>query len=124
MSAVTWADLVAKLPAAELATVAADVQADILAFVHEVLNAGRLGGEGSARLRRIRMLLAAHMATVTTPGTPGSAATTGAVISESTSKISRSYAQVMADSDFAGSSYGQEYARMIRNSPARLPMVV
>ncbi len=119
MAVVVWNDVVTKLPAAELASVPAPAQDDILAFVHETLNVKALGGEDSARLRRARMLLAAHLAHVT--GSGGSVAA-GPVISESTSRISRTYAQVMTSSDFSGSSYGEEFSRLVRTAPlARLP---
>lgn len=126
MAAVTWTDVVTKLPAPELADFPAGAedptlaQDDILAFVHETLTVSALGGEESARLRRARMLLAAHLATV---GATDGTVVAGPVISESTGRISRTYAQIVQDSDFSGSSYGQEFSRLIRTSPARLPRV-
>lgn len=121
MAAVTWAALVAELPAAQLSAVATEAQDSILAFVHETLNVASLGGEASARLRRARMLLAAHLATV---GASGGTVVAGPVISESTSRISRTYAQVVSGGEFSGSSYGQEFARLVRTAPgARLPRV-
>ena len=60
MSDITWADLVEKLPASALSTIALSVQTEILATVHEIINATRLGGEGSYRVRRARMLLHGH----------------------------------------------------------------
>ncbi len=120
MAAVVWQDVVDKLPAPELSALGEDAQDDILTFVHETLNAARLGGEASARLRRARMLLAAHMATV---GGLGGSVAAGPVISESTSRISRTYAQIMTAGNFSASSYGQEFARLVNTSPARLPMV-
>jgi hypothetical protein len=124
VAAITWADLVGKLPAAELADVALAVQTDILAFVHETLNVAALGGESSARLRRARMLLAAHLATITSGD--GGSVTAGPVLSEKTSRIERTYANIISSSDsgFSGSSYGDEFARLIRTAPgARLPRV-
>jgi hypothetical protein len=122
MAAIEWTDVVERLPAPELAgLVDTDAATDILEFVHEVVNAGVLGGESSARLRRARMLRAAHLATVTATG---GAAIAGPVISESTGRISRTYANLMSAGDFSGSSYGDEFARLVRNSPgARLPRV-
>jgi hypothetical protein len=119
VAVVEWNDVVTKLPAPELAALPEPAQEDILEFVHETLNVAALGGEGSARLRRARMLLAAHLAHVT--GSGGSVAA-GPVISESTGRISRTYAEVLTSGDFSGSSYGQEFTRLVRNTPAcRLP---
>ena len=123
MAAVTWADVVALAPAPELAEVEVAAQDHILAYVHEVLSVSLLGGEESARLRRARVLLAAHMATMT--GGEGGAVIAGPVLSESTGSISRSYANLIgaAGRDFSGSSYGDEYVRLVRHSAARLPRV-
>jgi hypothetical protein len=121
VAAITWTDVVDKLPAPELAALSIAAQDDILAFVHEVLSPHALGGEESARLRRARMLFAAHLATVTAGG---GASTAGPVISESTGRISRTYANLATAATYVGSAYGDELQRLIRNSPgARLPRV-
>lgn len=121
MAFVTWADVVTLLPAPELAEVSLVTQGEILAYVHETLNVSRLGGEDSARLRRARMLLAAHMAST---GGSGGDVIAGPVISETTGGISRTYAQVVSGDGYEGTTYGQELARLIRTSAARIPFLV
>ncbi len=120
MAAVTWADVVAKVPAPELESLVEDAQDDILAYVHETLNVRKLGGEKSARLRRARLLLAAHIGTLCKRGAVPIA---GPVIAESRGGLSRSYALITtaASGPFGATTYGQAYEALIRTSAARLP---
>lgn len=117
MSAIVWSDVV--VHAAELSTVAAGVQTDILAHVNTTLNVSVFGGESSPKLKLARIYLAAHMATLQTLG-----GSSGEIQSESVGGVSYTYAGGGGGSNYEATSYGQQYYALVRNSVARFPAVV
>lgn len=122
MAAITWAAVEDLAP--ELSTVNADAQTEILNFVNDAFDPAALGGEASYRLRMARIYYAAHFGTVTAQGSSGAA---GPVIGESAGGLSRQYASFSpAGSDplLDSTPYGKQLRLIIRNSPARGPLVI
>lgn len=125
MAAITWDNVLDY--AAELSTVDADQQTDILAYVNdEALDPDMFGDEEGYTFKMVRIFLAAHMATVLKNGTAGSGAA-GPVIGESAGGLSRQYANLAtlgADALLDTTTYGREYRRMVRRSLCRVPYVI
>lgn len=121
MTAITWSDVTNK--AAELADVAVDAQTDYLALANTFLNVSMLDGEDGPRTKLARIYLAAHFATLDRlRGT----SIAGPVVSESRGGLSRSYANLtqmsLASGLFGQTTYGQNYATLVRTSRARWPV--
>lgn len=120
MAAITWDDVVAV--ASELEETPEDAQDMFLAHVNTALAVGAFGGESSPKLKLVRVLLAAHMATLLSAGGENAA---GPITSETASmnSISRSYAAISGGSEWDLTPYGRQYARLIRTSRGRFPRV-
>lgn len=125
MTAIVWDDVQNFAPS--LPQISATAQAFILGEVNTGLNATALGHP--ARVRLLRILLAAHMAESMPSDANNDAATAGAVVtSESVGGVSRSYAYPGGSSGASSSSaaslqsttYGRMAADMMRNSAARI----
>ena len=89
-------------------------------WVDEQVDDGVLG----TRTDQIRLLLAAHIATVMANGGISSIAAPGPVSSESVDGVSRSYAVTSSDDgdDLSATSYGRRAMLLMRSSAtARLP---
>lgn len=122
MAAIAWADVVAL--AAELSTVPAPAQSIVLDHVNTAFSVAKFGGEDSPRLKLVRVLYAAHMATMLTAGGELSA---GPITSETASmnSISRSYATVdVSGSDLSLTPYGRQYTALLMVSGGRFPRVL
>jgi hypothetical protein len=119
VAAITWDDVTAIAP--ELEDVELEAQTIILASANTSLNACAFK---PANLTLARILLAAHMATMTVMS--GGESATGAVLSETVGGISRTYSDassVGAVGGNSGSAYGDQLAYLIRTSRARWPRV-
>jgi hypothetical protein len=125
VAAIGWADVVGI--ASGLSSVSASAQQIILSLVNNELNAARLGGEASARLRLIRSHLAAHLGDLALKK-GGSSGSAGPVSSETISEdeIRIDYAAAMAHDKGALSEtvYGRQFLTLVRNSPARAPFAL
>ena len=127
MAAITWAHVVAH--ASALATVNADQQADLLAFVNAHVNAGAFGGEDAYRTKLARVYLAAHLASLPGAGVAsGGAHAAGPVTSESTGGVSRSYAAAASSAGAGGGTWGEtiwgrRYLALLNGSRAAWPRV-
>ncbi len=123
MAAIDWDAVVAL--ASELAATPEDAQDTILAYVNTTLAVAAFGGETSPKLKLVRVLLAAHMASGLTVG--GAAGVKGPVTSETVgaNSISRSYGSTVSGSgsDFESTPYGRQYLAIVRTSSARFPRV-
>lgn len=122
MAPITWTNVTDH--AAELASVAVDAQTDYLALANTFLNVGMFDGEDGPRTKMARIYLAAHFATLDRlRGT----SIAGPVVSESRGGLSRSYANLtqmsLASGLFGQTTYGQNYATLVRTSRARWPVV-
>lgn len=121
MAAILWSHVTDHAP--ELAGVAIDAQTDYLALANTFLNVSMLDGEDGPRTKLARIYLAAHFATLDRMrGT----STAGPVVSESRGGLSRSYANLtqmsVASGLFGQTTYGQNYATLVRTSRARFPV--
>lgn len=118
---VAWSDITAAFPndttLAAVDGAAGGEGETYLEWVEEQVDDDKLGD----RADQVRILLAAHLATVVASGGSGAA---GPVSSESVDGVSRSYA-VTASSDgddLTATSYGRRAVLLMRSSPsARLP---
>jgi hypothetical protein len=120
MAAITWANVTNFVSG--LSTVAADAQADILAYVNDLHDVSLFGGEDGATLKLLRIYLAAHLASSTAASSGGGGAGTGLVASESAGGLSRSYIypDLSSDAGLDTSAYGREYKAIIKRSGARV----
>lgn len=109
--AITWANVTAIAP--ELATVAADTQASILAYVNDEAIHDATWRD-AARANRARQYLAAHMGTLSRAGNGAH----GPVIGEAAGPVSRQYGVTVAagSEDFEATGYGKVYRRLVRAS--------
>lgn len=114
MAAITWAnvtDLEAGLSETPLAA-----QTAILAYVHEVVAADRLGGEEAERTKMARAALAAHLAKMHQQLAAGQA--TGPVTSRSIGGISKSWlAPSMTEDGLQRTGHGSLYLFVVRTAP-------
>ncbi len=129
MAAITWVDVVGVPgnpgPAPELASVGTAAQELYLALANDFVNVAMFDGEDGGRTKLARVYIAAHFATLDKlRGT----SIAGPVISESRGGLSRSYANLtqmsMASGLFGQTTYGQNYATLVRTSRARFPITV
>jgi hypothetical protein len=122
-SGITWYDVANT--AAELGSIGDEAQFNILAYVNTAFAADLFGGEGSGKLRLMRVYLAAHLATLG-PGSGGNSAA-GPVISETLGPASFTYAspsQVRGDGNLGSTSYGRLLQLMFDTSPARVGVLI
>jgi hypothetical protein len=122
MAAITWTMVEAF--AAELSTVPASAQTDILDYVNETLAVDHFGGEDSINTKLARIYLAAHHGTITKNGSNGPA---GPLLSQSTADLSRTYAAFSpagSDALLDTTPYGKAFRSMVRRSTARCPVVL
>ncbi len=123
MPDIVWDDVTDAFPNdAALAAIAAGAAAGPLAVANG-LSAWAFGGSTSGKYKYARVLVAAHYAMHSgSGGTP----VAGPVISEATKSISRTYAQLNknAGTDWSSTTYGQQYAELVRTSAARWPRVM
>lgn len=122
MAVIAWTDVEALAP--ELTSVGVPAQTMYLAMANTFLNVGMLDGEDGPRVKLARIYLAAHFATL--DRLRGNAIA-GPVVSESRGGLSRSYANLtqmsLASGLFGQTTYGQNYATLVRTSKARWPTV-
>ena len=117
---ITWVDVTAIAPELAGSALTTAAQDAILAFVNEAFVTGDATmGEGQLRLARIN--LAAHVATLEKRRGSGAA---GPMIAESMGQVSRTYANIVQQRLFTGTSYGQVLDMLLRTSLARLPSVI
>lgn len=116
MADITWADVEAIAPG--LSTVPVTAQTMILAYVEETVDENAFIGDASYKLARV--LLAAHRGAIVLSSSSGSGL---AVSSESGGGISRSYAASSSGDDLMSTQWGREYTNLVRNSPARAPII-
>lgn len=121
MADIVWSDV--EDFASELAddAVSAGAQATILAYVNGAFSPDAFKNEATLKLARI--LLAAHVATMS--AVSGGDMAAGPVLSEGAGGLTRSYADLVSGSTtgFSGSSYGDQLAYLMRTSKARRPFV-
>lgn len=116
MPAIVWQDVEALQ--SNLSTVSAAAQMIILAHVNEDLNPSAFGGDGTARYHLARCYLAAHLGELERRKGGG-----GQVTSETigASSITLSYAAAQSAGDaLMQTSWGAQYAVMLRSSPLRI----
>lgn len=118
MADITWSNVTAHY--AELSTVGATVQTDLLAFVNASIDPEMFDGESGYRTKLARINLAAHFAAPTLTSAIGPA---GVVSSESADGLSISYAVMTAalgDPSMLGTTkYGQAFLSLVNTSAAR-----
>lgn len=113
MSAITWADVTARAP--ELSTLDPVVQAAILADVTVLLSVDAFGD----KYTMAACALAAHLGTLSKNKGQGPS---GPITSESTGRVSRSYAsapQKARDDDYSATTYGLRYLSIVATLPGR-----
>lgn len=111
--AITWADVTARAP--ELSTLAVNVQNAILADVTVLLNVNVFGD----KYTMAACYLAAHKGTIAKIKGQGPA---GPITSESTGRVSRSYAspaQLPREDDLSSTLYGRQYLGVVATLPER-----
>lgn len=120
---ITWDDVVALAP--ELAALLDPARTDILALANSYWHEDSVGGEGSQRLRMLRIYLAAHFGTFALAAAGGPGAPAGPVVGESADGLSVQYASPFNQPGFDplwdGTSYGRLIRLLLRSSPARGP---
>ena len=125
MAAIDWNAVVDF--AAGLSTVAAGAQTVILDLVNTELNVNALGGETSAKLRLVRIFLAAHLGDLSLKR-GGASGFAGPVSSETYAddQIRIDYAASVAQNETAlkETVYGRQFLALVRNSPARTPFAL
>lgn len=122
MADIVWADVLAHAP--ELSVASAGAQTDVLAYVNQTLSSAEFGGDTSIIFKLARILLAAHMVTMSLMAT---GTLTGPVIGESEGQVSRQYwsnSPMGTDPLLDKSTYGQQFRTLVRRSPARAPVVL
>lgn len=110
---ITWANVVARAP--ELSTVGPETQAAILSDVVVMLNASVFGDKYDMACA----YLAAHYGTLSKNKGQGPG---GPISSESTGRVSRSYAvapKTARDDDYTTTIYGQRYLAIVNSLPER-----
>lgn len=123
MAIIGWPDVTAHAP--ELSSIALNAQTDYLAMANTWVDVNAFDGEDGPKTKMARIWVAAHFATLDKlRGT----AIAGPVLSESRGGLSRSYANLtqmsMAAGLFGQTTYGQNYATLVRTSAAaRMPTV-
>lgn len=122
MAAIVWADVTGF--AGELATgVSAGAQTLIIDYVNTTLKVCGFGAEDSPKVKLARILLAAHMATLTKRR--GNAV--GARTSQSSGGVSESFATLnLPDwaAMYAATSYGGLYAQLLSGSAFRAGLLL
>lgn len=115
MAKITWLDVTGIAP--ELCNNAASDA--FLAVANKAVDVDMYDGEDGAITRLVRIVLAAHLATIASPEH------NGPVTAESAGGLSRSYAAPMSDdAGLSASSYGRTYRMLLRSSLARLPVLL
>ncbi len=117
---ISWADVTAI--ASQLATVDAEAQLDILAYVNTALDTELFSVH---QLKLLRVNLAAHMATVG-PASGGSLAA-GPLVREKLGPAEYQYADLSAaavSSDLDSSPYGQMFTELLNRSAARIGFLI
>ena len=118
MADIGWSDV--NIVAPELATVNTDLQELILSYVNTQMNVAAIGD--NAKLKLIKIYLAAHMATISGQSGVGVA---GPVVSEEVGGLKRTYALLQSSTGTpSGSVYGDMYRMLIRVSGARVPITI
>lgn len=124
MADIVWANVLALAP--ELSTVNDQAKVYILAYVNGPgVDPSCFDGETGPTTRLARIYLAAHMGSGVDKGAAGAAG--GPVTSESMGGLSRSYSvgSVASSADQTGSTaYGRMFEALVKNSLARLPIVI
>lgn len=122
MASITWSDV--DNFAANLSTVDAGAQTDILAEVNTCLNVSYWGGESGPKLKLARIYLAAHMATCALQGAAGAG---GPVTMEMVDRLQVSYAQPgggVAFDSLDSTAFGKMFRALARTTKARAPVVI
>ncbi len=117
MAAIQWSDVEALQ--SNLSTVAPAAQMIFLAHVNEDLNPAAFGGEDSARYHLARCYLAAHLGELERRRGSSSGPLQKKTIG--TSSITLEYASAHSTGDaLMQTSWGSQYATMVRSSTARI----
>lgn len=122
MAVITWTNVTDH--AAELSTVAAQAQTDILAYVNSVIQVALIDGEAGPKTKLVRIYLAAHLGELTISSS--SSSTTGARTSEKEGDVAVTYASTssLAAAPHGSTSYGQMYLTLIGTSALRTPVLL
>jgi hypothetical protein len=120
MAVITWSDVTAVIP--EMSAVTTTLpQTLALAVANTRFAVAEWDGESSEILKLARILMAAHLALVSLPGTSGS---TGPVVSESGGGLSVAYASLAAKSDGTYDSVYMQQINTLRKTRACRAWVV
>jgi hypothetical protein len=110
--------------APELTTISDAAWPLILSFVNTLPATGVGGGEDGPMIELLRILLAAHYATISKRGPTGA---TGPVTSEAAGPVRRAYGLVAlasGDATFGATAYGQQFLGLLSMSLANGPRLV
>lgn len=117
---VTWTNVTDQAP--ELARVSNGAQTAILKYVNTTIKVANFGSEASPKLFMARVMLAAHMGTISRRrGQPG------ARTAQSSGGVSESFTGVALTglaALYATTAYGIEYVRLVGTSAARAGLVL
>lgn len=120
MADIAWSDVVNH--AAELSTVDATVQTEILAYVNSVIQVALIDNEAGPKTKLVRIYLAAHFATANASASSG---TGGTISSKKEGDVAVTYA--VPSSATAGTpdatAYGSMYLRLIGTTALRAPLL-
>ncbi len=119
MAVIVKEDVITYAP--ETASIDEDAWVMILAFVNTLTSEAVGGGEDGPMLKFLRVLLAAHYATISRRGTSGAA---GPVTSEAAGAVRRSYGLVAlasSDASLGATGYGQQFLGLLSMSMANGP---
>lgn len=122
MAAITKEDVIGYAP--ELSSVSADAWLLILPYVNTLSASQIEGGEEGATLKKLRVLLAAHYATISRRGRTGAA---GPVTSEAVGAVRRSFGLVAlasSDASLGATGYGQQFLGVLQMSLSYGPFLL
>ena len=121
MAAITWTNVTDH--AAELSTVAAQVQTDILAYVNSVVQVAHIDGETGPKTKLVRIYLAAHFGALNLTSSTG---VSGAVTSKKEGDVAATYANTsaLAAAPHGATTYGQMYLLLIGTTALRAPLLL
>ena len=121
MANITWTNVTDH--AAELSTVAAAAQTDILAYVNSVVKVSLIDGEAGPKTKLVRIYLAAHFGALNLASSTG---VSGAVTSKKEGDVAVTYASAttLAAAPHGSTTYGQMYLTLIGSSALRAPLLL
>lgn len=98
--------------AAELATLSVGTQNAVLAIVNQYFNPDKFGGVDGVDYKTVRVLMAAHMATILIRR-----GATGQVTSSSAGGLARSFSTMMTPAGLGVTGYGSLLDMMLHSNP-------